>query len=44
MIQKTVFYEEIEQGFYHFRKCLMKILFGDCNEQVALLMGRLTTR
>ena len=32
------FYEEIEQVFYYTPKCHMKILLGDCNEQVALLM------
>ena len=31
MIQKTIFYEELEEIFYYFRKYQMKILLGDCN-------------
>jgi len=34
MIHKTVFYEELEQVFYHFPKYQPKILLGDFNAKV----------
>ena len=34
MIQKTVFYEELEQVFYHFPKCHIKILLGNFNAKL----------
>jgi hypothetical protein len=34
MIQKTVFFEELEQVFYNFPKYHMKILLGDFNAKL----------
>ena len=34
MIQKTSFYEELDQVFNHFHKYHMKILLGDFNAKV----------